>query len=184
MDGTNLLHALRRGGLPPATLVGRLRAVIPPETSIELVFDGAPDRGMRRERVASGLMVTYSWPRTADAAIYDRLAGLDAEAADHLLAVTDDRALRQALEYRGARTARSAWLLGRLDMRVNAAPTSGNAHPPAPPPVGSGAGRRLEVDKDEDTGPGWSPGRGATAKTGNGRKGPRNGLPIHRRGGS
>lgn len=175
MDGTNLLHALRRGGMPAAALIGRVRAVIPAATSIELVFDGAPDRGMRRERVASGLTVTYSWPRTADAAILDRLIGLDAAAADHLLVVTDDRELRATLGARGARTARSAWLLARLSREVAVAPTVGAARRPAGAAPGSGAERRLEVDKDEDSGPGWAPGRGATAKVGNGRRAPRTG---------
>jgi hypothetical protein len=44
VDGSNLLHALRRGAepQPPATLIGRLRGVIEPTIRIELVLDGQP----------------------------------------------------------------------------------------------------------------------------------------------
>jgi hypothetical protein len=58
VDATNLLHQLGRGPagggdrLPPAALIGRLRAAIPPEVSIELVFDGPPERGLIGEGLA------------------------------------------------------------------------------------------------------------------------------------
>ena len=47
VDGSNLLHALSRGEQPQpqAALIGRLRAIIPAGTAIELVFDGPPERG-------------------------------------------------------------------------------------------------------------------------------------------
>ncbi len=181
VDGTNLLYALKRGSstLPAAALVGRLRAMIRPETSIELVFDGAPEPGMRRERIAVGVSVRYAAPISADAAIVQRSWGLDQDAADHLLVVTDDRDLRSELERRGARTVRCHWLITRLERGTLAAPSVGNPKPPAAPSAGSGAGRRLAVDKDGDhdgaaaSGPGWTPGRGATAKRGNGRRLPR-----------
>ena len=68
VDGSNLLHALSRGDepQPPATLIGRLRAMIPAGTAIELVFDGPPERGIRGERIASGVRVRYSGNRSAD----------------------------------------------------------------------------------------------------------------------
>ncbi|HMA47543.1 MAG TPA: hypothetical protein VKP11_10135, partial [Frankiaceae bacterium] len=71
VDGTNLLHALSRGAgvAPAATLIGRLRALIPPHVAIELVFDGPPERGLRNERIASGTSVRYGGPRSADAVI-------------------------------------------------------------------------------------------------------------------
>jgi predicted RNA-binding protein with PIN domain len=175
VDGTNLLHALRRGSsaLPAASLIGRLRAIIPAVTAIELVFDGTPERGMRRERVASGLTVHYAAPMSADAAILSRAGRLDATASDRLLVVTDDRDLRTSLERRGARTARSSWLLGRLQRQTLVSPSAGNPRPPASAATGSGAARPLQEDKDEADGPGWQPGRGATAKRGNGRRSPR-----------
>ena len=44
-------------------------ASIPAAIAIELVFDGPPERGLRGERIASGLTVRYSGARTADAVI-------------------------------------------------------------------------------------------------------------------
>ena len=71
VDGTNLLHALSRrpGAAPAAALIGRLRGAIPAAVAIELVFDGPPERGLRDERIASGLTVRYGGQRTADAVI-------------------------------------------------------------------------------------------------------------------
>ena len=98
------------GGAPPTALIGRLRGIIPAATTIELVFDGPPERGLRNERIAAGLVVRYSGGRTADAVILTiiedvrMLDGADGSAA--LLVVTDDRDLRHESHMRGARTAR------------------------------------------------------------------------------
>ena len=72
VDGSNLLHAMATssaGAAPPAALIGRLRGAIPAATAIELVLDGPPERGLRNERIASGLTVRYGGPRSADAVI-------------------------------------------------------------------------------------------------------------------
>ena len=173
VDGTNLLHVLRRGAAtggagvaaPAATLVGRLRGAIPATIGIELVFDGPPDRGMRGERVASGLIVRHSGRRTADelllSLVDDTRAAAGPAATAGLLVVTDDRALRAALQARGARTAGSAWLIGRLDRPSLAAPSVGNRRPPA---------TSTSAPRDGDDRPGWKPGRGATTKRGNPRR--------------
>ena len=159
VDGSNLLHALSRGDQPqpPATLIGRLRAIIPAGTAIELVFDGPPERGIRGERIASGVRVRYSGGRTADWVILsladDVRATAGPEATDELLVVTDDRDLRARLRTKGARTAGAAWLIGRLDRGRLSAPATGNPRPP----------RGEAGDTDEDR-PGWKPGRGATTK--------------------
>jgi hypothetical protein len=170
VDGTNLLHALsRRGGsgsAPPTALVGRLRAMVPASIGIEVVLDGAPERGMRGERVAAGVIVRHSGRRSAD----DLLLGLldevravaGAPASARILVITDDRALRTALHERGARTAGSAWLLERLERPRLAASSVGNRRPPA---------AASEPDLDADPRPGWRPGRGATTKRGNPRRG-------------
>ena len=135
IDGSNLLHALSRtsGAAPPAALIGRLRGAIPAAVAIELVFDGPPERGLRNERIASGLTVRYSGPRTGDAVIIgliDDVRLLDgADGTATLLVVTDDRDLRHGSRLRGARTAGSAWLLGRLDARRLSSPSVGNPRP-------------------------------------------------------
>jgi rRNA-processing protein FCF1 len=177
VDANNLLHAGSRSQtpLPASAVIGRLRAAIPPAVGIELVFDGAPDRGLRGERIASGLIVRHSGRRSADELIVSlvdearRLAG--PRGADNVLVVTDDRELRTAVMHLGARTARSMWLLSRLSRGMLAAPGTGtgNQRPPSNPrPTPA-----PEAD-DESTEPRrWRPGRRATVKLGNPRRGPR-----------
>ncbi len=143
MDGNNLLHALRRepGAMPPAAVIGRLRGVVPASVGIELVLDGTPDRGMRGNRIASGLIVRYAGQRTADAVLLSlvdearAVAGGSADAVDNVLVVTDDRELREGLRRRGVRSAGTRWLIGRLDRGRLASPSTGNR-------AGPGAGNR------------------------------------------
>jgi hypothetical protein len=172
VDGTNLLHALSRSTerLPAAALIGRLRGVIPGDVAIELVFDGPPERGLRGERIASGMQVRYSGSRSADAVILslvDDVRGSTGPAATAtILAITDDTDLRNRLRMRGARSAGTAWLLGRLERRSLAVPSSGNRRPPIP--LGE-----TEADAEADAGrSGWQPGRGATTKRGPSRRPP------------
>jgi hypothetical protein len=177
IDGTNLLHSLSRttAGAPPATLIGRLRAIIPAGIAIELVFDGPAERGLRGERIASGLTVRYSGGRTADAVILgliDDVRLIDgAEGSGTLLVVTDDRDLKHGSRMRGARTAGSAWLFGRLDAGRLSSPSIGNPRPPRPHP----ASATDEAGDDASERRGWTPGRGATTKRGNPRRAPKTG---------
>ena len=180
IDGSNLLHALSRapGGAPPAALIGRLRGAIPAPVAIELVFDGPPERGLRNERIASGLTVRYSGPRTGDAVIIgliDDVRLLDgADGTATLLVVTDDRDLRHGSRLRGARTAGSAWLLGRLDARRLSSPSVGNPRPArGARPVS--AASQIDGDPAEMDRAGWKPGRGATTKRGNPKRAPKGG---------
>jgi predicted RNA-binding protein with PIN domain len=168
VDGTNLLHALARvnaygpgdgsgstARLPPAALVGRLRALIPPETSIEIVFDGPPEPGLKNERIAHGVSVRYGGRHTADTilvTLVEEVAmaagarpGQAAPATDAILVVSDDRDLRFAVGRRGARTAGAQWLIRRLERPRLSAPSIGNRRPPMPPQVDQprpGAARR------------------------------------------
>ena len=121
VDGTNLLYALSKTSTaaPPAALIGRLRGAIPAATTIELVFDGPPERGLRNERIAAGvdrpLQRRRGPPTTVILLMIDDVRSLDgADGTATLLVVTDDRELRHGARLRGARTAGSAWLLGRL----------------------------------------------------------------------
>jgi hypothetical protein len=158
VDGSNLAHAVRRGALPaPATaLVGRLRAATPPGIAVHIVFDGAPDRGMRNVRIASGVTVQHSGGRSGDAII-----GQIARASVDLV-VTDDRELRGWLAGHGVATIGTDWLIDRLDRPTNASPTTGNRRPPRTP------GPPDPADaEDGDVRAGWRPGRGATTKRGN-----------------
>lgn len=162
------------GAAPPAALIGRLRAVVPAQVGIELIFDGPPERGLRGERIASGTSVRYGGARTADAvilALIDDVRLVDgADGTAGLLVVTDDRDLRHEARMRGARTARSAWLLGRLGSGRLSSPSIGNPRPPRPI-VRASPGD----DEDESERAGWRPGRGATTKRGNPKRAPKTG---------
>jgi hypothetical protein len=178
VDGTNLLHAISSGPdrQPPAALIGRLRGAIPAETAIVLVFDGQPERGVRGERIAGGVTVQYAGRYSADTILVtlveDATLGSPspAQAADAILVVTDDRDLRLALRRRGARTAGTQWLIGRIERPGLASPGIGNARPPKPPRIPQ---PRPGEETEEDTQRRWSPGRGATAKRGNPRRQPK-----------
>jgi hypothetical protein len=182
IDGTNLLYSLSRGGggaAPAATLIGRLRAIIPADVAIELIFDGPPERGLRNERIAAGTTVRYGGPRSADAvilALVDDVRMVDgADGTAGLLVVTDDRDLRYGARMRGARTAGSAWLLGRLGSGRLSSASIGNPRPPRPVVGAAGGPPTAAADGDESERVGWRPGRGATTKRGNPRRSPKAG---------
>ena len=195
VDGTNLLHALARGARgpdrqPPAALIGRLRAAIPAEASIEIVFDGPPERGLKGERIAQGLAVRYSGRYSADTILITLVEdvavaagappGGGSPATDAILVVTDDRDLRHAVARRGARTAGALWLMRRLDRPRLSAPSVGNARPPrrGGSPVLSQAA--PGEDRDDDSIARWTPGRNATRKRGPGKKPPKGAGPARR----
>jgi hypothetical protein len=183
VDGTNLLHQLSSGPerQPPAAVIGRLRAAIPPEVVIELVFDGPAERGLRGERIAHGVTVRYGGQHSADTVLVtlveDAAMAAGAEpgggslATGGILVVTDDRALRFAIQHRGARTAGASWLMARMARSKLSSPSIGNARPPRPPRLDQGPPGSVQEAAREDRG--WSPGRGATRKTGNGKRAPK-----------
>jgi hypothetical protein len=177
IDGSNLLHALSRGSDrgagPPAAVIGRLRGIVPPSVSIDLVFDGPSERGLRGERIAAGLIVRYSGARTGDAvilSIVDEIGFAEGpEATAAVLVVTDDRDLRHRLKGLGARTAGCSWLIGRLERTTHKASASiGNAKPPHQAKAASRA-----PDAEDDDRVGWQTGRGATTKRGNPKRAPK-----------
>ena len=180
VDGTNLLYRIgpggssgARGAAPPAAIIGRLRAAIPATVTIDLVFDGVGHGVFGR--VAQGMTVRYAGRRTGDDVILDLTseaamqAGLGPTGATHVLAVTNDRELRERLHVKGARTVPIQWLLNRIDLPVmaSASPaTSGRPWASGAP----GPARTLGTRCRRRRPPGWKPGRGATTKTGPARK--------------
>jgi hypothetical protein len=180
VDGTNLLHALTRGPgdrQPPAAVIGRLRAAVPKEAAITLVFDGQAEAGVRGERIAGGMTVRYSGRRSADEVLLSLVndaatwSEADGPGAAAVLVVTDDRDLRASIHRRGGRTAGTQWLIGRLDRPRLVAPSVGNPRPPKPPRVAQHPQARDELSgKDDEPAKAWSPGRGATTKRGNPRR--------------
>ncbi len=180
VDGTNLLHALgrARGGapaegapLPAAALVGRLRALVPAATAVTIVLDGTPAPGAIGRRVTSGVEVRYAGSRTADVLLHD-LARTTPN-PELTLVVTDDAELGRALRALGARTAHGSWLAGRLDRQRLVAPAAGRPTSPGAGRTGAGptggtGGSGADGDADAAR---WKPGRGATRKTGNPKRG-------------
>jgi hypothetical protein len=169
VDATNLAHALARrptpGDVPRSAVLGRIRAAMPADVAIELAFDGPPEPGST-VRAASHVTVRYGGRRPADALVLERLdveAGPAGAPTDDVLVVTDDTELARAARARGAATARTGWLIARLERGRLVAPSVGNARP-----------SRAGVDDESHAGgAGWRPGRGATAKRGNPRRGPK-----------
>jgi hypothetical protein len=100
------------------------------------------------------------------------LDGADGTAT--LLIVTDDRDLKYSARMRGARTAGSAWLLGRLGSGRLASPSIGNPRPPRTV-AGAAGGSATGDDGTESERIGWHPGRGATTKRGNPKRSPKAG---------
>jgi hypothetical protein len=175
IDGSNLLHALRGRSAevgPAAAIVGRLRGVIPAETTIQLVFDGPPDRGLGTARIAAGLGVRYSGRRSADDVIVQLARDVLAVGAAGVLVVTDDRELGIRLRRSDARVIGTAWLIGRLGRARLSSPSPGRATPPAAAP-GDLGGDGASKDEEASARLSWQPGRGATAKRGNPRRSPR-----------
>lgn len=148
IDGSNLLFALARGArgpdpAPVGAVIGRLRAAFPASVAVDLVFDGPPAGGVTG-RLASGLRVSYSGRISADRVIDDGVAAqlaADGPAGTWgILVVTDDRGLRDAVTAKGARTAGTGWLAGRIGRPIEDRP--GRARGAAGPGrVGSGGTR-------------------------------------------
>jgi hypothetical protein len=192
LDGNNLLHAISAGpaAAPQAALIGRLRAVIPADVRIEIVFDGPPDKGLHGTRLAHGLTVRHAGRLTADAMllrlVMEATGGIASSPTPALLVVTDDGRLAQDLRTRGAATLGTSWIVRRLARPRLAAPSVGRPRPPAGSGIGSGGGHgrdgsrgasiggdpgRPEARDAEAARTGWRPGRGATAKRGNPKRG-------------
>jgi hypothetical protein len=180
VDGTNVLYAIRRSAapLPAAALIGRLRAIVPPGVVITVVLDGSPEHGLVARHVASGVEIRYAGRFTADEAIVHLLENTRADNSGALI-VTDDIELTNFVMRLGGRTARTGWLVGRLERQRLVAPASGRPGlaVQSAQSIGQGTGPAASNsgpnggDADGAETARWSPGRGATRKRG----------PSHRR---
>ena len=148
VDGTNLLFAMSRapGAAPGSALIGRLRGAVPPSVAIDVVFDGPAERGLRGERIASGLRVRYSGPRTADAVLLsmvEETRATDGPAATAaILVVTNDRALKGAAPRQG-RPDRRGGLAARPARPRRQRPSTGRREGEAADPAPAGAAAAL-----------------------------------------
>lgn len=175
VDGTNLLFRLGGAGraAPPAAVIGKLRAAVPKETSIDLVFDGQGHGVFGR--LAEGMFVRYSGRRIADDVILDLVgdammeAGGGPAAGAKVLVVSNDRELRERILARGSRTVPLQWLIERMGLPVLQSPAAGNRRAPVGFGTGPGGNGPNAAGREDDR-PGWKPGRGASSKTGAPRK--------------
>ncbi len=165
IDGNNLLHRTS-GGVDDGAqrlLLAKLSGTIPPTIHTVLMLDGHAASGTdRRQRVRRGLEIHHAGSISADDALLHLVR--DAPPADrpHLTLVSDDRALYEKARHLGARTQRLAWLVGLLEK------------PPARArSVSVGAGKAPRQDVPQTERAPWQPGRGATTKRGNPRRGRR-----------
>ncbi len=178
VDGTNLLHAIRRGAgpAPSSAVIGRLRAAIPAAIRVELVFDGPPPPGSGG-RIAHGVGVRYAGRISADDHIRGLVETLPRPGPHEdpgVLVVSDDAELRRSLRDMGVTTTRTAWLMARLERTKLASPSVGAARAPRPgATVGSGSPPVGADDGGVEGRRPWRPGRGATSKTGNPRRAPK-----------
>ncbi len=189
VDGDNLMHRLRgrRDDAGLAWLIPRLRACLAPGARAILVLDGHPFPGESpRKTVAPGVELRHSGRVDADTAIVDILEARPFTDRARTAVITDDRGLTERAKRVGGLTRRLDWLRDRLERPPTAMAPGGSsradpasrAHP-ARPPIGRpgsalGSGRAPRSGSpppgNEDTRP-WRPGRGATAKRGNPRRG-------------
>jgi hypothetical protein len=110
--------------------------------------------------------VRWSGAESAD----DLIVRIATDGPDQTVVVTDDIELGSRVRTLGAVSFRSSALLERFARQRQTAPGVGHGRPPA---QGSAAGGSGAAGKGDD-GPdrvGWKPGRGATKKTGNPKRG-------------
>ena len=171
VDGRNVIGAMRRAGgdLPAQALIARLWTVVGTKTRIVVVFDGIRDGGAMIPERSSRLGVRWSRHESAD----DVIVRMVADAPHGTLVATDDIELGQRTRALGATTVRARQLVERFARQHAAAPSVG-----APRAPRTTAARAAEAaSDDEPPRPAWKPGRGATRKTGNPRRGRPQGRP-------
>ena len=170
IDGNNLLHRTS-GGVDAGAqrlLLARLSGAIPPTIETILMLDGHAASGTdRRQRVRRGLEIHHSGSLSADDALLNVIRDAAPGARGRVTLVSDDRALYEKARRLGAHTQRLAWLEALLDR-----PAGGAGRAPVRVGAGTPPPRPPEERPDEEREP-WKPGRGATAKRGNPRRGRR-----------
>lgn len=168
VDGNNLLHALAgsAGEGPLRMFLARLQAVLPAGARTTVLLDGSPDPGAPMHvRVRPGLDVRHAGRHGADQVMVDEVERHPFAVRDGILAVTDDGELRARVHRLGGRTQPTRWLIERLDE----APLARDRMVPGTS-IGSAPPRPARPPSDPDARR-WQPGRGATVKRGNPRRG-------------
>ena len=170
IDGNNLLHRVS-GSVDPGAqraLLARLRGALPAEVQTTLMLDGHAAAGTdRRQRVSKSLEIHHAGSLTADEALLNIVRDQPQMARAAITLVTDDRALTDKARHLGARTKRLEWLEQLME--------PGQRPAGQRPQIGIGRGGRpppqARLDSDGPEREPWRPGRGATRKRGNPRRG-------------
>ena len=140
---------------------------------IVVALDGHPAPGTSsRPRVMRGIEVRHAGPRSADDLLIELLGAQPYVGRAHTVVVSRDRALAERVRRAGGLSRPVSWLTAQL------ATVTGDgraATPGSPVSIGQGRPRRpshdLEADADAEPREPWQPGRGATRKSGNPRRG-------------
>ena len=166
IDGNNLLHRVS-GSVDPGAqraLLARLRGALPAEIHTTLMLDGHPASGTnRRQRVARNLEIHHAGSLSADDALLNIVRDQSQAARAAMVLVTDDRALTDKARHLGARTKRLEWLEQLM--------AQGQLQTGQGRQVGIGGGARPQIETPETEREPCRPGRGATRKRGNPRRG-------------
>lgn len=172
IDGNNLLFRTT-GGVESGALIGMLAKLqASPAASVAtiMVLDGHAAPGApQRQRVSARLEVRHAGSQKADDALVQLVNARPPAERSRVLLVTDDRALTERARTAGGRTQRLDWLQGLLD-RSRPAGMRGTGIGGGSGPAQSARVREQEMDQDR---PPWKPGRGATRKVGNPKRGRR-----------
>lgn len=179
VDGNNLLHRMHGSAhrAHQRPLLARLSAAVPAEVEAIVLLDGRPDPGgLDRGRLRRGLEVRHSGGVDADTVLVELVAARSFTERATVVVVTDDRALTERVRQLGGRTKRLDWLIGSLidEGPSRSAPAAGRNARPLARPQRAGDERRGGMSDEEggEERPPWRPGRGATRKVGNPRRGP------------
>ena len=166
IDANNVLHRLAGAADPTAqrTLLPRLRATIPETVATVFMLDGRAETGAYgRERVRPGFDIRHSGSMSGDDALLRLISNAPPEQRHAMTLVSDDIALSNRARTLGARTKRLVWLEQLI------------GEPPAKKVsigTGSRAGQEAAHQAQQDDRVPWQPGRGATRKIGNPKRGP------------
>ncbi len=180
VDGNNLLHRTAGGPGPSAArvLIPRLRAVMPVGMRVSIVLDGMPDPGAPLREHIGSVAISHAGRRSADDAIVEEVEHRMYDERPGTIVVTDDRGLADRIKRLGALHRRIDWLQEALDLsrrgsRVPGSPSAPIGRPGIrPPPSHARAATPADgAPTDEPERAPWSPGRGATKKRGNPRRG-------------
>jgi len=175
IDGDNLLHDVQgsrdEGGV--AWLLPRLSGWRPQHLRIVIGLDGHAAPGEAgRQKATRGIEFHHSGRRSADDLLIDLLKAQPFAGRSRTAVVTRDRGLQARTNRAGGQTRSVDWL-----MRQVQGPSTGGKK--SAPPASISQGRPTAMNHydpyapDEENGPSWQPGRGATKKKGNPKRSPK-----------